>query len=666
MSRLDQNIAKARAQIALGYFVDALAAAAAALAAAVLLAILIHKAVGYTLPWPGTAFGAMAGAGALAAIVVALWRRPTPHAAAVAIDQKLSLRERFSSALALRTSHDRFAMAAVADAESTAQRISLPVHQLFPLSFPRGAGAAAVLLILILLAMMLPQAHWLQPSAAQSSNNHLTPAKIDLAKATIQKALAQVNALPVATQKLTAVQIAREALAKAASTSTDPIAAQRTAASALADLDKALQDQVQANGKFVESQKEQQDLAELANQPLSEGSPLASVQQAMAQGDLVKATGELNKLVSNFDKLDAAQQKQVAADMQKLAAKLNQMASSPAGQQQIQQQLQAMGLNQQQAHQAGDLIQRAAAGDSSAQQQLQQLAQQSLSQMNNGQGPTPQQQQQLQRMLSQMQGHSAAQMHAQQMSQAASQLAAAMQQSAGAKPSQSGQGGQSNRANQQSAQQSGGQSNQQSASLSQSASAMDDAMAQMQAVQQDAQQMQAAQDSVADAQQQAMDGLPAGDSSQNTGDDSKDNGGFGNPGQNPGGGKQGFGGHLYKTAAPYTVKQVFSPSQDNPNGRILASTLVKAGALRGEKHAELRDVAVAAQQDAPDEVDQDRVSRQAQSAVKEYFRSMEEDSATPASGGSSGSPAPGPTPSPNSAPANSATPSDSPTSQPAG
>jgi hypothetical protein len=666
MTRLDQNIAKARAQIALGHFVDALGAATAALAAAVLLAILIHKALGYTLPWPSAAFAAAAGAGALAAVVFALWRRPSPHAAAVAIDQKLSLRERFSSALALRASRDRFALAAVADAESTAQRISLPVHQLFPLRFPRGAVTTAALLVLILLAMMLPQAHWLQSSPAQSNNNHVTLAKTDLAKATIQKAFAEVNALPAATQKLTAVQIAREALAKAASTSTDPTAAQRTAASILADLDKALQDQVQANGKFVESQKEQQDLAELANQPLSEGSPLASVQQAMAQGDLVKATGELNKLVNNFDKLDAAQQKQVASDMQKLAAKLNQMASSPAGQQQIQQQLQALGLNQQQAHQAGDLIQRAAAGDSSAQQQLQQLAQQSLAQMNNGQGPTPQQQQQLQRMLSQMQGHSAAQMHAQQMSQAASQLAAAMQQSAGAKASQSGQGGKSNQAGQQSAQQSGGQSNQQSASLSQSASAMDDAMAQMQAVQQDAQQMQAAQDSVADAQQQAMDGLPAGDSSQSTFDDGKDNGGFGNPGQNPGGGNQGFGGHLYKSAAPYTVKQVFSPSQDNPNGRVLASTLVKAGALRGEKHAELRDVAVAAQQDAPDEVDQDRVSRQAQSAVKEYFRSMEEDSATPASGGSSDSPAPGPTPAPNSAPANSASPSDSPTSQPAG
>jgi hypothetical protein len=93
-----------------------------------------------------------------------------------------------------------------------------------------------------------------------------------------------------------------------------------------------------------------------------------------------------------------------------------------------------------------------------------------------------------------------------------------------------------------------------------------------------------------------------------------------------------------------------SPSQDNPNGRILASTLVKAGALRGEKRAALRDVAVAAQQDAPNEVDQDRVSRQAQSAVKEYFRSMEEDGGTPAASGP-----------PGNAPS-----SDSPTSQPAG
>jgi len=654
MSRLDQNIAKARAQIALGHFVDALGAAAAALAAAILLVILVHKALGYMLPWPGTALSAAAAAGILAAIVVALWRRPNPHAAAVAIDQKLSLRERFSSALVLRGNRDRFAMAAVADAEATAQRIAMPAHELFPLRFPRGAGAAAALLVLILLAMTLPQAHWPQSSATPTQNNRVTPAKMDLAKATIQKALAQVDALPAATQKLTAVQIAHETLAKAASTSTDPVSAQRTAASALADVDKALQEQVQANGKFVESQKEQQALAELANQPLSEGSPLASVQQAMAQGDLAKATAELNNLVTNFNKLDASQQKQVAADMQKLAAKLKQMADSPAGQQQMQQQLQALGLNQQQAQHASDLIQHAAAGDPAAQQQLQQLAQQSLAQMNNGQGPTPQQQQQLQRMLSQMQGQSAAQMRAGQMSQAASQLAAAMQQAAGAKSPQSGQGGQSSQAaqagqNQQSAQRADGRSDQDSSGLSQSASAMNDAMAQIQAVRQDAQQMQAAQDSVADAQQQAMDGLPAGDSGQDAGNDKDDINGNA-AGQNPGGGPHGFGGHLYKTAAPYTVKQVMSPSQDNPNGRILASTLVKAGALRGEKRAALRDVAVAAQQDAPDEVDQDRVSRQAQSAVKEYFRSMEEDGGTPAASGP-----------PGNAPS-----SDSPTSQPAG
>jgi hypothetical protein len=47
--------------------------------------------------------------------------------------------------------------------------------------------------------------------------------------------------------------------------------------------------------------------------------------------------------------------------------------------------------------------------------------------------------------------------------------------------------------------------------------------------------------------------------------------------------------------------------------------------LKGDSKLGLKQVAEAAQKEAADEVDEERVSRQAQSAVKEYFKSMEKD-----------------------------------------
>ena len=74
--------------------------------------------------------------------------------------------------------------------------------------------------------------------------------------------------------------------------------------------------------------------------------------------------------------------------------------------------------------------------------------------------------------------------------------------------------------------------------------------------------------------------------------------------------------------APFTVKQEVSKSKDDDKGRVIAATLVKADALKGETKAEVREVAKAAMQDATDEVDSERVGRQAQKVVRDYFGSM--------------------------------------------
>src|SRR5665213_934278 len=120
MSKLDQHVGLVRSKLAFATFVRALAWAFTALCGAVLIAIILDRFFQLELPrewiwmWAGTG-AAIIGAGTYAFI-----RRPSAHYAAVEIDSRLALKEKFSTALYLRRSSDAFAAAAVRDAEATA------------------------------------------------------------------------------------------------------------------------------------------------------------------------------------------------------------------------------------------------------------------------------------------------------------------------------------------------------------------------------------------------------------------------------------------------------------------------------------------------------------------------------------------------------------------
>jgi hypothetical protein len=163
---------------------------------------------------------------------------------------------------------------------------------------------------------------------------------------------------------------------------------------------------------------------------------------------------------------------------------------------------------------------------------------------------------------------------------------------------------------------------------------MQQQMQQMQANAKDAQAMQAAANAAAQAAADAAAGL---NDPNGGGDAQGDGGNNGGKGQNPipnGGmanGKQGQwsprpgkgGARMGIAMAPATFKQELDPSKDNEKGRILASRYVKAGIDPGKSTAGLKDVATSAQKDAPDDIDQDHVPREAQQAEKDYFSAMQ-------------------------------------------
>src|SRR4051794_24838635 len=154
MSRLDHHVALVQNKLTLGKLLTALAWALLGFGVAVWAYLLVHKLFGFTLPRPWMFFWIGGSAAVIAACGYAFLHRPTRHQAAVAIDEKLALKEKFSTALYIRPSTDPFAAAAVRDAEQTAEKVSL--YNQFPLQFPRPAILTLAVAVVCLATTWLP------------------------------------------------------------------------------------------------------------------------------------------------------------------------------------------------------------------------------------------------------------------------------------------------------------------------------------------------------------------------------------------------------------------------------------------------------------------------------------------------------------------------------
>jgi hypothetical protein len=101
----------------------------------------------------------------------------------------------------------------------------------------------------------------------------------------------------------------------------------------------------------------------------------------------------------------------------------------------------------------------------------------------------------------------------------------------------------------------------------------------------------------------------------------------GNPngkGQGMGGPGIGAGGKADVEEAPYDVVQDVTTGDVHEEGKILASTLVKAAAEKGTSKIDLSQANGSDYKEATDEVDTDRIPRSAQKAVREYFGNGED------------------------------------------
>lgn len=599
MSRLDWHVAAVRRKLTLGLFIHWLAATGLVVAGLALVAVLVQK--GMRLAPPAYSLWVGVGLAVGAALVLAVMQRPSQLAAAVAIDEKLELKEKFSTALHARHLKDPFAQAAVRDAEATAEKVRLAGQ--FPLSFPRTGYATVMAAGLALAALALPQGDWLGRDAKEQAKRE-EERKLADTREVVKKAIAKIEALPPVVRESEEIRIAQrnlEDLIKHPPVDADKAA--RRAVEQLAKAEEAMKKQAEASKNFGQAQKAM-SLFKSMNQPVDAEGPVAEAHRAIVKGDFEQAMKELQKAADKLKEMTPEQKQQATKQMAQLAQQLNQMAQNQQAQQKLAQQMQQQaGANQQQIQQAQQLMQQAAQGDKQAQQQLQQMAQQLAQQMQQ-QGKNQQQIQQMMQNMQQAQQAANAQQQAQAMAQAAQQMAQAMQQM------QAG------------GQQGGGQANDQMADAQQQ---MQDLLQQMAAIQQDAQAIQAAQKAMQDAMAQAGGQLDAKDIKPNANQGKWDAGDPDQKGKGQGGPGVAAGGGIGKNQAPFGSKQEVSKTPYNEKGQHLASMYVKDRSIRGDAKLQLQEVAKAAASDEGDDVDNTQVDRRQQKVMQEYFRVVAEE-----------------------------------------
>jgi len=618
----------------LGVWLRSAAWAGIVYAVVVWAAILIDKLVQVHLPRQIIWFWAGIGVTPIGSLVYAIWRWPSAQQAAVAIDDKLALKERFSTALYVRPSKDPFAMAAVRDAEKTADNVSL--HKRFPVQYPMaGIGTVLAVVAVLLTLWFFPKFDLLGVRANKLAKTQQAEQQQRQAREAVKKAIAEIEAAPKAVADKQEIRLALNELKNMRDKPViEPEHASRTAQKAEQDVQNALKERIKQNQDYAVTQEELKGFKSM-EPPSNETGPLADAHRALSQGKFDQAVEDLSKAVNNFDKMSKKDQQKSADQMKNMANALQKMANDPSVQKQVQKQLQQMGANQKQAQQISQLMQQAAAGDKQAQQQLQQMTKQLAQQMNQKSGTSPQQQrqnaQQVQQAMQQMQQKMNAQMNAQQLAQSAQALAQAMQQSA-----RGGTSGQSQQANSgkignnkgnqqgqqgQQGQQAGGQQ------MANAAQQMQQQLQQMQAVANDAQEVAAAQ------------GGAQGDGNQqgnNNGNRPNPQGGNGQGpwGQNQGqpGPAQGGAGGIAKgnnrprpEVAPFSVKNETDISDKLEKGKVLASTFVKAGSIKGDAKMQLHEVLPSVEKDATDEIDEQRIPRQDQDVVRGYFGNLQKD-----------------------------------------
>jgi DNA repair exonuclease SbcCD ATPase subunit len=570
MTQLEHQVRKAQQRLWLNRWLGQVTITLGIAAGALAVTVLVHRLYGLSLPIGLIAIAAAAGAFFASIIWTAATREPAALAAAV-LDRAAGLRERISSGLFLERSEDPFARAVVADAERVGGSISVRAH--LRLSVPRALGLSAFAMVACALMFLVPMGAWksAEASIAPKPEQQMVQATLAVKK--------EISALKKLAETNPALDDLKEELEKLEQG--PPMNELKSAGDLRHEVVKGIdnvQDALQKkrDDSKYESVKEMRKMLRGLETPKDSQAPTQKLNKALAQGDFKTAQEEVKALQEQLATLKSERDKEMAEKMSKQLDELAKQIEQMAKQEQAAKALDEAGIKKEDVER---MVENLKKGD------LDQLKKQL-----EEKGMSPQQAQDLaKKMQQQQQAQAQAQQLAQSMKQAAQACNSGQAESAGEGLSQAGQ--------------------------------------QLSELEQIEQEMAQLDSAIAEAQN-SKDRLDNGCSACNgTGQRggkpcSSCNGSGQKDGQGGTGGKgQGRGGLVPESPSDVDFKME-RQKVVTTKGAIIGQFLVDAEQVKGEVSREFAEVVTAAERQASDAVNRDRVPRQYQKAVKEYFSSV--------------------------------------------
>lgn len=581
MSIIDQNVKQVRSRLMLNLLLDRLTLGVFVGSAAFAVVLLVERTLGLGVPLMIAAIAAAAIA-IIVGVVGAIRDQVSMVGAAIVIDRAAGLKERLSTAVAMRASDDPFAAATVHDAEQLAARVHVPSHIRYvaPRYLPASAGAIA---IAALLFFLMPAFNLLAAEPEQPDDQP-DPTIVAVQREEIELAI---------DQKLDSV---RKRIEQAGATTEnkltdhlDELEIPKDPGMTPEDIRREVVKKVERVSERIEQKLEGDELKafeelkrDLSKLETPEGDNAASqFAEALKSGDGKQAKEALAKLKNELkaaaEKGDAEAKKQLA-ELEKSLDDLSKQVDKLADTSKMQKELQnKAGLTEEQAKQLLNKLQNMDP------EQLKQAVNKALQES----GMSQEQLQQLaQKLAQQQQARQLAQQMAQQMQQAAQ---ACKQCQKGGEAGQQGQQG--------------------------AASAMQglqDQMQQMEAAQQMAGELQAQLADLQDLKQGTCEGGGQLQAPQRKDMDQNQIGG-----QGPQVGL-GYGAQTGKQRAAHGMDPTKAKTITQ-RGEIIAQMEFDGPQVKGEASEAISDAVNAALRDAQDAVDNNRVPRQYQRVFQSYF-----------------------------------------------
>lgn len=593
MSIWEQRVVVARTRLTVDRWIARATFGLAIAAGLFTTVVAIDRSFGFSLPvkWIGLA---LLAATLLGATVATLVRRVTRDEAAVRLDEAAGLRERLSTAGYCTSSSEPFEQAVVADAENTARAITVARHIRF--SVPRSLGAAASTCVLAAL-MFLISPGWLRRTDAEAKS---TQGEIQQTKAIVQQRMDKVRQMVENTPALQDLKDDLKAKDDSPAAQLErPEFIRHEAVKKIDQLADAIK-QKRDDDKY-DAANDLRKLLRPLQPPKEFDAPTEQLAKSLAKGDLKTAQEEIKKLQEQLATLKSEEDKEmvkkIGSQLEELAKQIDKLTENK----QLQAQLEQAGIKPE-----------------DAQRMLENLKKDDLEQLKKQMEEKGFSQQQMQKLANQLQQQ-------QQAGSLAKKLAEALNQAGQCKNGQQ-------TAESQAGLSSAGQQLSQMQQLEQEGAQLDAAMSELQNAREgmdssgDSQSGQQSSQSSTGQQQsggqnqpgpgnQPGDGQGSGDG-KGEGENQKGSGG--GMGQQPGQGRGGLAPQQPTDVGFKTERQKVHVGK----GAIVGQVLFEGEQVKGDVNPSVVQIVTAAEREASDLVNRDRVPRQYQKSVRDYFSNV--------------------------------------------